>query len=238
MLSEQVSVFVSPEHRFGTDAFLLASFASPRRKDAVCDLGTGCGIIPLIFCKHDLPRLIVGVDIQEQAIAQFKTGIEFSSPQTEVIPLCGDLKNIESIKTNKLQSCSFDIVTCNPPFKKEGGGILSKSPAEQIARHEVLCDIEDVCRCAKKLLRFGGRLCVCQRPERLADVMEAMRKNDIEPKRLRFVAKSKESEPWLFLLEGKKSSKPFLRVLPSLFLYEENGEYTKELQNIYGTDNK
>lgn len=229
-LNKNIKVCVSDEHRFGTDAFLLAHFAAPRHKDLVCDLGTGCGIIPMIMSKFHNPKKIYGVDIQSQAIEQFKLSIASSTLENEVIPILGDLKNLSN-----MEFAQFDLVTCNPPYKACNTGILSELTAEQIARHEVLCDINDVCAAAKKLLKYGGRLCICQRPERLCDVITAMKQNDIEPKLLRFVSKTPNDAPWLFLIEGKKSSKPFMKVMQSLYIYDGD-EYTKEMQEIYGTE--
>lgn len=231
-LSESIFVCVGSNHRFGTDAFLLADFASPRRKDIVCDLGCGCGIIPMLFAKNNTPQKVYGVDIQKEAVEQFECSVASSKLQSEVIPVCGDLKNLSK---EQFENGSFDLVTCNPPYKLNGKGILSKGDAQKIARHEIMCNIEDVCLAAKKLLRYGGRLCICQRPERVADVITAMRENDIEPKRLRFVSKTKSDAPWLFLIEGKKSSKRFMQVLPPLFLYDKEDlqEYSDEMQAIY-----
>lgn len=227
-LNEDINVCISAEHRFGTDAFLLANFANPRKKDMVCDLGTGCGIIPMIMSKENKPRKIYGVDIQEQAIEQFKLSIKNSTLDNEVIPKLCDLRELTD-----MEFAQFDVVTCNPPYKANNSGILSELTAEQIARHEVLCVIDDVCKAAKKLLKYGGKLCICQRPERLADVITAMKENDIEPKLLRFVCKTPNQAPWLFLIEGKKSSKPFMKVMKSLYIYDGD-DYTKELKSIYG----
>lgn len=227
-LSEYISVCITPEHRFGTDAFLLASFASPRKKDTVCDLGTGCGIIPLLMLRDCSPRLTYAVDIQQQAIEQLKDSLRVSGLEGKIIPLLADLKELDSLPAG-----AFDVVTCNPPYKAGGAGILSELAAEQIARHEVLCTMEDVCNAAARLLKYGGRLCLCQRPERLADVISAMRAADIEPKRLRFVAKTPSSVPWLFLLEGKKGSKPFMQVEPVLSVYDGD-EFSAEMSRIYG----
>lgn len=231
-LNQSIQVCVSTEHRFGTDAFLLADFAAPRHKDIVCDLGTGCGIIPLVMCKRFEPRKIYGVDIQQGAIEQVKLSLAASTVVTEVVPILCDLKGL---KLETLQPNQLDIVTCNPPYKADNSGIQSEGNAERIARHEVMCTIEDVCKTAKRLLRFGGKLCICQRPERLGDVISAMKSSGIEPKRLRFVAKNAESAPWLFLLEGRKGGKPFLQVDAMFFMYDGD-EYTAQLQAVYGNN--
>lgn len=227
-LSNRVAVYTSREHAFGTDAFLLADFAAPRKKERVCDLGTGCGIIPLIFARDDAAAEVLGVELQPQGIEQFARAVAESETKTVLHPFCADLKSLPVSENGR-----YDLVTCNPPYKAAGHGILSEASAEQIARHETMCTLDDVCAAAKRLLRFGGRLCICQRPERLADAMEAMRKNGIEPKVLRLVCREKDSAPWLFLLMGQKGAKMHLRILPSFFLYE-NGRYTEETKAMYG----
>jgi tRNA1(Val) A37 N6-methylase TrmN6 len=229
-LQNGIEICVSDEHKFGTDAFLLASFASPRHKDKVCDLGTGCGIIPLLMQIKFDPAVIYGVDIQEQAIEQFKNTIEKNSLE-RLIPVRADLKALG----DTCPKGSFDVVTCNPPYKAANAGIESMGEAQRIARHEILCNIGDVCRTASGLLKFGGRLCLCNRPERLADVMCAMRENKIEPKTLRFVSKTASDAPWLFLIEGKLGGKPFMQVQPTLVVKDGDG-FSRELLDIYGGD--
>lgn len=236
-LSSKISVCVTPEHKFGTDAFLLADFAGVRKKDVVCDLGTGCGIIPLFLTKIAAPRKIYGVDIQPQAIEQLKLSLEYSHLD-HIVPLCLDLKELAE-NNSCIPAGSVDVVTCNPPYKANRAGILSELTAEQIARHEVMCTIEDVCRAASRMLKYGGKVCICQRPERLADVVCAMRQADLEPKRLRFVAKHAGETPWLFLIEGKKGSRPFLQMLPTLPVYEPDGkEFSAEMQAVYHWEEK
>ena len=226
-LTDKIYVCASNEHRFGTDAFLLADFSQYRQKDKVCDLGTGCGIIPLIMQKKMPPQIIYAVDIQENAVAQLKLSIE-KSGVSGIVPICADMRELwEDAPLGQL-----DLVICNPPYKAVNAGIESVITSQKIARHEIMCNIDDVCRCSSKLLKFGGRLCVCNRPERLADVICAMRNNGIEPKRIRFVSKNPESSPWLFLIDGKKGSKPFMKIEQQLYIRSGNG-FTDELKKIY-----
>lgn len=221
-LTDNIFVCASTEHRFGTDAFLLTYFSNYRMKDKVCDLGTGCGIIPMIMQKKNPPQITYAVDIQESAIEQLKKGIEASNVKN-IVPVLADLK----ILWDNAPKGQLDLVICNPPYKATNAGIESSITAQKIARHEIMCNIDDVCRSASKLLKFGGRLCMCNRPERLADVITAMKSNDIEPKRIRFVANNPEQSPWLFLIEGKKGSKPFLKIEPPLYMK------SNELKEIY-----
>lgn len=229
-LGDSCRICVTDEHTFGTDAFLLADFARARHKDVVCDLGTGCGIIAVLERIRYEPKEVYGVDIQKQAIEQFKVTVS-ESELKNTFPLLMDLKELTS--EAPLGRC--DLVTCNPPYKAANAGIESELDAHKIARHEILCNINDVCAAANRLLKFGGRLCLCNRPERLADVVCAMRANNIEPKLLRFVAKNESSAPWLFLIEGKKGGAPFMQVKPSVYM--GSGGISPELSMIYGHTN-
>ena len=215
----------SDVHTFGTDAFLLTGFCRYREKDPVCDLGTGCGIIPLLMQRHRPPKKIWAVDIQPDAIEQLRLGIEKSGVRN-IEPICADLRELPMLPAGQ-----FDLVTCNPPYKAANSGIQSADAQRQTARHETAGDIRDICAAASRLLQYHGRFCLCCRPERLADVICAMRENRIEPKRLRMVSKTPESAPWLFLLEGRKSAKPFMQIEPALFV-RAGGDMTAEAAQI------
>ncbi|WP_288705195.1 methyltransferase [uncultured Ruminococcus sp.] len=223
----RLHICVSHAHRFGTDAFLLAAFSRYQVRDVACDLGTGCGIIPLVMERHMPPRQIYGLDIQPEAIRLLEQTVA-ENRLTNLTPVLGDLRTLWA--DAPLEQCT--LVTCNPPYKAQGAGMESAGDAARIARHELLCDISDVCGSAARLLRFGGRLCLCNRPERLCDVLCAMRSAGIEPKRLRFVAKHPDTAPWLFLVEGKKGAKPFLQVESTLAVRQGDG-MTPELEAFY-----
>ncbi|MEG0895842.1 MAG: methyltransferase, partial [Oscillospiraceae bacterium] len=203
-ISENIFVFTSKQHTFGTDAVLLSEFTAPKKNDRVVDIGTGCGIIPMYMANKYSPKYILGVDIQPQAIEQFNMAIQNSALDTNVQAELCDAKDI-----SKEYNCTFDVVCCNPPYKANGAGILSETESDKIARHETMLSMDDLCSIAARLLRFGGRFCLCQRPERLVDILYYMRKNGVEPKKVQFVSKNKDTSPWLVLVEGKKGSKPF-----------------------------
>lgn len=229
-LGSGIRVAVSKEHSFGTDAVLLADFASPKRNEKACDLGTGCGIIPMIWCRNGQAKEITAVELQEKGFLQTCESIRISSVEDKVRAVNHDLKDIKSV----LGHASMDIVTMNPPYKAADAGIKSVAKAELIARHEVECNLDDICSTAAYLLNFGGRLCMCNRPERLSDTIVAMKNNGIEPKRLRLVAKTPYTRPWLFLIEGRKGGKPFMNIDPLLIMYGDDGELSKEVTDIYG----
>ena len=225
-----IRMYVSEDHRFGTDAFLLAYYAGVRQDSIVCDLCTGCGIIPLIFCKNAKPHLIYAVDIQEEAISLLRKTVEENRLENIVQPLQCDLRDIpQKLITYE----TIDIVTVNPPYMTGGSGYEKKSPAQAIARHELLCNVDDVCRAAGKLLKYGGLLKMCHRPERLSDVINAMRKYKIEPKSITFVHNSVNEKPWLFLVSGKKGAASGMIVEKPMILRNDDKSYTEEYSRIY-----
>lgn len=208
-LSEDIGVYISSDHRFGTDAALLAEFSAPRKSDIAADLGTGCGIIPMLWCRDFEFVSATGVEISSAAAElAARTAAEFSGGRVSVVE--GDLRQIETL----LPRDGFSLVTCNPPYFRKGSG-LERAGEKGIARHDGECTVEDVARAADYLLKYGGRLCLCQRPERLCDVISALRKYGLEPKVLQTVAKNSRTEPWLFLLEAKKGGRPGLKILPA-----------------------
>ena len=228
-LGAGITAFVSNSHIFGTDAVLLADFAAPSKKARCCDLGSGCGIIPLLWCKRETGK-ITAIEIQPLAVEQINAAIEFNSLFERLEAVNADLCELKG----KVPFGCYDVVTMNPPYKASGAGIESRSGADKIARHETMCSLSDVCAAAKKLLNFGGRLCMCIRPERLCELFCEMRAADIEPKRLRLVSKLPGKAPWLALVEGRRGGRSGMTVEPELFVYGDSGEYSDEMKKIYG----
>ena len=210
---------------------LLADFAKVKRRDAALDMGTGCGIIPLLWLRDEGISNVSCLDIQENAIEQVSFSIKENSLEGRLTPYLCDLREID--KTFSAEQ--FTLVTMNPPYKPVGTGIESLGESARIARHEVCCNIEDAVKAASYLLKFSGRFCMCHRPERLVDTLELMRKYKLEPKRLRFVQDAQGEQPFLFLVQGQKGAKPFLRVEPQLVIKKENGKFTEEMLEIYGS---
>ena len=222
-------MYVSDDHRFGTDAFLLAHYANVHKNDIVCDLCSGCGIIPLIFCKNVMPRKVYAVELQEEAVELLRRTVS-ENALGSVEPVLCDLRDIpQSLITYE----SVDVVTANPPYMAGGSGAEKLSKAQAIARHELMCNIKDVCGAANKLLKYGGLLKMCNRPERLADVICAMRANKIEPKSVTFVFNDIAAKPWLFLISGKKGANSGITVEKPLVLLNEDKSYTEEYNRLY-----
>lgn len=228
-----LKLVVSDSHTFGTDALLLAAFSAPKRKNTVCDFGTGCGIIPFYWLREGIER-VHAVEIQPLACDQLTRSIEMNSLGERFFLYNSDLRELKG----KLEAGSFDLVTMNPPYTAEGHGIISETAADKIARHETSLELTDVFLSASRLLKFGGRMCICLRPERLTEAMMGMRAAKIEPKRLRFVSQRDGKAPWLFLLEGKKGRNPGLIVEKELHIENPDGTPSEEMKKIIGSYKK
>lgn len=213
-------VRVNARHKFGADALLLAAFCGAKRLARVCDLGTGCGVIPLRLHDRGHRGMCLALDLAPEAIGLLEASVSENGAH-HILPVCADLRAFHPRSVLPEPEPLFDLVTCNPPYFT--GGFRSPTAAKAAARHEDTCTITDVCAAAAKMLGDGGRLCLCQRPERLADVLCAMRAVRIEPKRLQFVAAQPDKEPWLFLVEGQKGRAPGVRMLPLLVTENPDG---------------
>ena len=230
-LSDDIKIAVSPDHTFGTDAVLLSYFAKPKYKDKCLDMGTGCGIIPLLWLRDKKISGVHCLDIQQNAIDQVRASIDSNDLGDRLTAHLCDLRNPKE----EFSAESFTLVTMNPPYKPVNTGIESMGESARIARHEVCCNIEDAVKAAAYLTTYAGRFCMCHRPERLVDALTIMRQYNIEPKRLRFVFDKEGEEPFLFLVEGKKGAKSFLRVEPPLIIKGNDGRFTPEMLKVYGS---
>ena len=228
-LGRGVKLIVSKEHTFGTDALLLASFASPKTKDAAVDLGAGCGIIPFYWLRGGMCGSIAAVEVQDAAYSQLERSVALNDAE-KIRPVHADLREIGE----HLPHGAYDLVTMNPPYTRVNGGIISSSGSDRIARHGTMCEFSDVCAAAAYLLRFGGRLCVCLRVERMAEMFAAMREAKIEPKRLRLVSKCEGAAPWLCLIEGKYGRQPGLVIEPELHIENPGGGVSAAMREIIG----
>ncbi len=230
-LGRGLQIYVSDSYHFSTDTILLAHFSLPSGKKRCADLGTGCGTIPLLWLRENPNLDIAAVEIQNEACELARRTVEFNGLEQYLTIFNTDLKQLRGT----LPFGAFDMVACNPPYKRGGSGIQNPENALTVARHETECTLDDICEAASNLLQFGGKFCLCQRPERLADVMESMRRFDLEPKRLRMVQQRPSKPPKLFLIEGRRGGKSgFLDVLPTLFIEDGNGGFSEEMMAIYG----
>lgn len=216
--------------KFGIDAVLLSDFAKDTRSKNTLDLCTGTGIVPLLLSvKTDTPR-ICGLEIQEEIAQMAKRSVEYNKIGKRVEIVEGDLKSAMEIYGR----CSFDKITCNPPYMKKGTAVRNEIDTKSISRHEVMCTLDDIMRVSRELLVSKGRFFMIHRPSRLADILCAMRKYRVEPKRIRFIHPEVNKAPNLVLVEGMKDGGEELKFLPPLYVYNEDGTYTEEIDIIYG----
>jgi len=216
--------------RFGADAVLLADFAKGIASEKTLDLCTGSAVIPILLSAKTATQRLFGLEIQKSIFDTACRSVSLNGLEDRIFLTCGDLKNAAEIYGKR----SFDLITCNPPYMPNGRGIQNPNSEKVIARHEILCDLEDVIRVSASLLKHKGHLALVHKPSRLADIIYLMRQNDIEPKRLRFVHKSPDSEPSLLLVDGSFKGGTELRIMPPLYLYNADGTETRELKEIYG----
>ncbi|QVK18089.1 tRNA1(Val) (adenine(37)-N6)-methyltransferase [Mycoplasmatota bacterium] len=215
---------------FSLDSTLLANFVTINKNvKKIVDLGTGNGPIPL-FLSLKTKAKIIGVEIQEQSYDLAKRNIEINQLSNQIEIIHDDLKGIYK----KIGHHTCDIVTCNPPyFKVTNASNVNKNDYLTIARHEVLATLEDVVKEASLLLKHGGYFSLVHRPDRLLDIFEIMRQYKIEPKRLRLVYPKPHKECNTVLIEGRKSNQGGLRILPPLYVYHDNNEYTEEIKKMF-----
>ena len=216
--------------RFGTDSVLLSDFASPRRHDRVCDLGTGTGVIPLLLYGREPTITADAVELQPDMAALAARSMALNGLESVLRVHAGDLRNIREL----LPHGQYDLVTCNPPYGKAGGTLLNPAEGKRLARHEESCAIADVARAARWLLRSGGRLCVVFPAPRLMELCDALRACRLEPKRLRLAHSRADKAAHLCLLEGMLDAHPGLTVEAPLVIFGAGGGYTEEMRRIYG----
>lgn len=215
---------------FGIDSVLLSDFAKKIKRNAkVIDLGTGTGIIPILLCGKTELKRIVGVEVQEEVFDLANRNIKLNNLENKFEVINENIKNLKNI----YEYGSFDVVVTNPPYKKENTGIKNLNNKKLISRHEITANLEDFVEISKYLLKDRGRIYMVHRPDRLVDILFLMRKNKLEPKKIKFIYSNVNTEPKLVLIEAVKNAKPFLQIEKNLYIYNENGEYTDEILKIY-----
>lgn len=227
-----IDIYVNENHRFGTDAILLADFAAVRPNMTVCDLCTGCGIIPLYFCKSKAPKKIYGVELQKSAFELFKRSVEENSLGGTVEPVLADLTDLKTLGEHITQG-SADVVTVNPPYYKTNSGKERLSEEQRIARHEIACNLEQVIMASDFLLKYGGTVKMCHLPERLPEIFYLMIKYGIQPKKLTLVCNKQGEKPWLALVSGKKGGKAGIDVGKCLIMRNNDGDFTEDILKMY-----
>ena len=217
---------------FGVDAVLLSDFAkqSIKKDSRVLDLCTGNGIVPILLSEKSMAKSLCGIEIQSCVADLAKRSVVLNELSHKVEIINGDLKDADRL----FGKGTFDNITCNPPYKENQGGLKNADDVVTAARHEIFCTLSDIIDVSEKLLKPYGKLTLIHRPERLIDIICLMKEKRIEPKRLRFVHPSPEKTATMILIEGAKHQKPKLVLEPPLYIYDNDGNYSKEIEKIYG----
>lgn len=215
---------------FGMDAVLLSGFARVKEGEQVLDLGTGTGIIPILLAGKTKGKHFTGLEIQRESADMAKRSVRYNDLEERISIIEGDLREAGTL----FRAASFDVITCNPPYMTERHGLINPQQPKAIARHEILCTLEDVLSQAARLLKPGGRFYLVHRPFRLAEIMSGMVRLGLEPKRMRLVYPFVDREPNMVLLEGLRGGKSRVTVEKPLIVYREPGVYTEEIYEIYG----
>ena len=214
---------------FGMDAVLLSGFARIRKGDHVLDMGTGTGIIPILLKSKTKGEHFTGLEIQEECADMATRSVQYNGLESAVDIVCGDIKEAAGI----FGAASFDVVTSNPPYMIGAHGLQNPHMAKAIARHEVLCTLEDVVSQASKVLKDRGRFFMVHRPFRLAEIFSVLTRYKLEPKRMQLVYPYIDREPNMVLIEALKGGNSRITVEPPLIVYKEPGVYTENILKIY-----
>ena len=215
---------------FGMDAVLLSGFAKVKKGESVLDLGTGTGILPILLDAKTEGGHFTGLEIQPESADMARRSVILNNRQDKIDIVTGVIKNALNI----FGAASFDVIVTNPPYMNQNHGITNPESPKAIARHELLCSLEDVIRQTRSLLKVNGRMYMVHRPFRLPDIMELMNECGIEPKKMRFVHPYVDREPSMVLIEGVRGGNRRLTVEKPLVIYDGPGEYSEEIKRDYG----
>jgi tRNA1Val (adenine37-N6)-methyltransferase len=216
--------------RFGVDAVLLSDFAQIKKSDSVLELGTGTGVISILLYAKKKPKDITAIEISEDMAEMAKRSVEYNKLCDYIKVFKMDLKEAPAF----LGKGKYNAVVTNPPYIKADSGIISPDENQASARFEIYCTLKDVIDASFELLVPGGRFSMVHRTDRLVDILYVMRNKGLEPKRIRFIHSSPDKRPHLLLIEGVRGGKPELKFMEPLYIYDDKGNYTKEIYSIYG----
>lgn len=221
---------------FGTDAYLLSAFVKASRNAVAADLGSGTGVIPMLCMSRRKFAKMHAVEIQEGFASIIEKNVADNGFEDKIIPICADIRYIKA----QTLGYEIDVVTANPPYMRTDSGKRNMHDEKFIARHEVFGGIGDFCACASRILKHGGKFYTVWRPDRLCDLISALRENKLEPKKMVLVSATPESEPSMVLIQSTKGAAAGMVVSRPLFLHDSKEHVAKsklssDAQEIYDT---
>ena len=215
---------------FGMDGVLLSAFAQVKKGETVLDMGTGTGIIPILLEAKTEGKHFTGLEIQEESADMARRSVAYNHLEERIDIVTGDIKTASEL----FQKASFDVITSNPPYMTNSHGIKNPEAPKAIARHEVLCTLDDLAREASRLLRPGGRLYLIHRPFRLVEIFQTLTAYKLEPKRMQLVHPFIDKEPNMVMIEAVRGGKSMIKIEEPLIVYKEPGVYHDVIYDIYG----
>ena len=215
---------------FGMDAVLLSGFTKVKKGENALDMGTGTGIIPILLEAKTNGKHFTGLEIQEEVAEMAGRSVRLNQLEDRVDIVRGDIKEASRL----FGKASFDVVTSNPPYMNDNHGLKIPYLPKAIARHEVFCTLDDVCREASLLLKSGGRFYMVHRPHRLVEIITALKTYKLEPKRMKLVHPFADKEANMVLIEAVRGGKSMMKVEAPIIVYKEPGVYTQEIYDVYG----
>ena len=226
---KDLSIYQNSDYfSFSLDSIILANYSNIRLRDKkIVDFCTGNAVVPLILSKRTKSK-IYGVEIQEKVFELAKKSVEYNNLEEQIILINQDVVDFAKENINK-----FDLVLCNPPyFKVDKKSVVNESQEKRIARHEVMIDLEKLCDSAKKVLKDNGNFYLVHRSERLMEILELLRKNKLEPKKIKFIHESINKESTLVIIESQKCGKVGLKIEEPLILYNLDKSETEEYKKL------
>lgn len=215
---------------FGMDAVLLSGFANVKKGEKVLDMGTGTGIIPILLEAKTDGKHFTGLEIQEESADMARRSVAYNHLEDKIDIVTGDIKTASEL----FPLAGFDVITSNPPYMTNAHGIKNPEAPKAIARHEVLCTLDDLAREASRLLRPGGRFYLIHRPFRLVEIFQTLTAYKLEPKRMKLVYPFVDKEPNMVMIEAIRGAKSMIRVEEPLIVYKEPGVCHDVIYDIYG----
>ena len=222
---------------FGIDSVILSDFIKEAKAGStIVDLGTGTGILSILLSKKTLAGNIIGIEIQKEVAEMAKRSVKLNNLEKKIKIINADINEI--VKNKDIEKNTVDIIVTNPPYKGTKDGGVNENEKKLISRHETTATLEDFIDVSSQLLKDRGCMYMVHKPERLADIIYFQRLHKIEPKEIRFVYPNNQSEASLVLVKGIKGANKFLKIDKPLYIYDENGRYTKEIYKIYNIKEK
>jgi len=226
----QVKIFQDQDgYRFSIDPVILAFHCKPRKQEKIIDLGTGCGIIPIIFAIRFPDNPIYGIEIQSPLADLAIRNVTENKLQKKIQILCQDMTRLS---VNEI-SGPADFIVCNPPFRKLNSGRINPVEQRAVARHEIKTNLSEILRTAQRILKIGGRIALIYPGERMAELLIRMHSTGIEPKKVRSIHSKAGDEAKLIVVQGKKGGRPGIRIEPPFIIYNDKGEYTGEAEKMF-----